>query len=321
MNLSLFKYNPKNHNWPLIWRTIVAVMLWTLLLSAVESVVLFEFRRALNMPWGIVLVTSCVICIINSLLLRRYVLIISPCNKNGDYRWGVHFWICLCSFFSILWGNDVEHDARAKMFHSKSFAGLTFEEAEYLYIDNPPAIDTARYGQDIKFGSYSKSRGFARNYVFTGYYVAPFCGYDSVFFAIEHRFQRSISNLPLPQKKTPHKIWIEFNKEFNELKSNVTPTPNSHLFQRLRPEDDSNYWFALDYSYTQDSIWHPNNEIHKSVILAPVKGDRMPRWTDKLLRFIIFIPMIFLCLLLCYGSAKTTKSPDGRRSRKSKQRK
>lgn len=58
MNLSLFKYNPKNHNWPLIWRTIAAVMLWTLLLSAVESVLFFEVRWALELSGGVIFGTT-----------------------------------------------------------------------------------------------------------------------------------------------------------------------------------------------------------------------------------------------------------------------
>ncbi len=282
---------------------------------------MYEVRWGLDLSAGVIFGTAAALGMINSLLLRRYVVIIRPQKTGGDPRWATHFIICFFSLTFILWGNDVEHDARAKMFHAKSFAGLTFEEAEYLYIDNPSSIDTARYGQDIKFDSFSHNRGFSRDHVFTGYYVAPFIGYDSVFFALEHRFERSVSTLPLPQKNSHHKTWTEFSKEFNELESDIIPNFSGHLFQRLRPEDDSNYWVALGYSYMKDSICHPMNEIHESVILTPVKDDRMPRWTDRMPIILgFFLPFYFLWFIFIFGTSKTTGNSTGSKPRKSKRR-
>lgn len=303
-----YRYNPRNHCWPAIWKSIFAIVSISIALSVVEAVVIYEIRHLLGLSSKFFMCLVGIAALYNSLVLRRYILIIKkvPSTERGDPRWACHLFIMLFSFIFICALNEMEHHARAKVQYSQTLDGLTFNEAEYFYFESPLAIDTARSGQDIKADSYSTSRGTATEHSYKGYYVAPFCGHDSVFYAQEYMYSRSVSKIPWPSKLTRPDVWNKFYTQFNVMCDNMSPTTSNHLFRRIYPEKDDYYWSALGYSYAKDSICHPINEIHKSIVLTPLENDRMPRWTDILpLIVFFFLPFYILMLIFDFGCSKT----------------
>lgn len=278
-------------------------MVFTLLLTAIEAPLVY----ALDITWGNYCIIVCVCGIINSLLLRRYVLILRKRSswENGEPRFACHLFIWMASAAFILIGNVIEHDARADVHHSKTLDGLTFNEAEYFHIDSLPQLNKARWARNTKYNSYSKARGLGREHSYTGCYVAPFRGFGDVFYVVEHEYSRSTNNVPIPSEYTKEEIYENFQKEFNIMCDTIKPTVNAHLFQRLRPESDSYFWRAIDYSYLEDPIYNGISHSYRAVVLTPVKNGQMPRWTDKLPLAIILLALYFLLLLMVYTGSKT----------------
>ena len=282
-------------------------MVFTLLLAAIEVPLVYEIREAFNLAWDNYCIVICVFGIINSLLLRRYVLILRR-RHIMDYReprFACHLFILMASAAFIMTGNDIEHDARTDVYHSRTLDGLKFNEAEYFYIDSLPQIDIAHYGTYIERRVYSVSRFFDTTYFYTGCYVAPFRGFGDVFYVVTAASERSREYVPLPSKYIEEKTYANFEKGFDEMCEGIKPTFNNHLFQLLPHESKSCYYFAIDNAYERDTVNHGITYSYRAVALAPVKNDQMPRWTDKFPLLFLWLVFYFLFLLMVYTGSKT----------------
>lgn len=279
------KYNPDNHCWPAIRRSVTSIAVYSILLSIVETLIAYEIIKPFEDPGISDMFVFTIFGLLNSIILRRYVCIISEQNPRHP-RMACHCLIFFFSFAFIKLGTTMEHNARAQMYHSQTLSKTTFNDGEYYYIDSVGTLDSANSKRSI---SYKEQHfRYSSNHRFSGYYVAPFSDRKSVFYVA--KCERDYST----GKYTKGEGEQRFSQEFGDFVKNIKPAISNHLFRRI-PSRARDY--RVYVSCIQKGVTQRDNRPVIEEMLTPVKDDRMPRWTDVLWWYIL-APIVYVLLLL-----------------------
>lgn len=294
--MSYFSYNPKNHCWPAVRKALFAIITGTLLMTICEAMTIYELDKSLQLSGNTTINAIFALAIANTFILRKHVRII----QARLYRRFAYVAIGMLSVVATYSAMNIEKDARAIEMQSETLDGIDFDKADYFRIAEPGNIDTTRIGYDIaRYTSHSRSG--MTSLTFRGYCVAPFHDKESVFYAID--FKHEGTRPFLITEKARHEIWQQFAGKMQQ--NNPDSYVHSHLFKRLMPDEDSPYWVAVGYSCAMDTVTHDIYEIHRSVLLSPVDGDRMPAWQDTLCSVLIILGFTAALLVLIFAFAKT----------------
>lgn len=322
----IFIFNHRKHNWPEVKRCVPIILIGTLILSALESTVEFMVDRMFSPNSDYLEILSILFGVLNAFLLRKYhhILRTNDSWKDNSRLAALSIPLVASTFYiSVFMG--MVHDIAADVYHARSLDGLTFNEAEYFYIDNPGKIDTTRLGHDEYRRENHSSRSFFTDIICTGYFVAPFCGHDSVFYAMSYSYGRIIS--PFDESEKEKEIWKNFEQLTEETRKGIKPVISNHLFHRIRPVSDSGFWTAAEYSYfpkgssfwtapeynyfLEDSVSQDMKIIHRSVFLCPVEDDVMPHWFDslpKLLGIFLIVSLLTSCVFVICDTSNPSRS-------------
>lgn len=293
----MLRKSSQNHCWPAVRKSVTAIISYTLLLSVIETFIAYRINNAFGLFDGFgVIVCYSVFSLFNSVILRKYVCVISKKNVK-DPRFACHWAIFLCSFIFIASGIQMEQTAHLEMHHSKTLSETHFNEDEYYYIDRTETIDTINGKQDIGYHE-QHSRHSSPKHDFRGYYIAPFSDRSSVYYAFIYERKYNTDKY---SKSESEKI---FTQEFQDSVNRVKQAVGNHLFHRISPKE-------VDYHVLGSLIQYgcsPEKEGYQGIeeLLVPVENDRMPRWYDDLPLYAA-IYLIFSLLILFFFCISNTE--------------
>ena len=283
----MFNKKPRRHTGPIALKAVIAIISFTLLLTAVETVIAYEINRAFGLSFNGSLIEYAIFALINSIILHRYVCVISKDNSSNP-RFGCHVEIFVFSLLFIAVGVGMEHDARAKMYRAKTLNEISHTDAEYFYIDEVGILDTVKGRQRIDYRKVTPRRESAKH-CFTGYYAAPFCDRKSVFYGIKYEDEYS-------SRKFSRSLSMQlFTQHFQDSIRRINPVVSGHLFQRTFPDNKD----FLTFCHVVQADCPPQDFQYVEKLLTPMKNDRMPRWTGNL-PFYAILWMIYIILLCCF---------------------
>lgn len=292
----MFRYDHRNHCWPAIRKSIIAISIYTLLLSVIETFIVYEINKAFEVSEGDDMIAPIVLGILNSIILRKYICIISLHN-SGNPRFGCHSLIWLFSWIFITIGATIEHDARMEVYQSNTLDEISFKKGdEYYHIDQVGTLDTINGEKYIVYEELHLTHQSPKH-SFRGYYVVPFTNRKSVFYTI--KFMREYPTNRYTEKES-RKM---FNQAFQDSVSRINPIVGNHLFQRILPQarDYDNYCINASFSSFSQKYDYAGIEA----IFSPAENDRKPRWYDELLKYASCIVLYILVLIFGFGTCKT----------------
>lgn len=297
----MFKYNPKNHCWPAVRKAVTVITLATLLLSLIEAQLTNATKEAFEISNGIYFIIAGIFGLFNSIILRRYVCVISLHNSRNP-RFGTHLFIIILTFFYFIVGKDSISDIHGVICYSKKINKQVIQEVDFtdwFYIDNPGVIDTIGYGLATEYWEEKKK------HCFRGYYVMPFHENNSVFYGVE-------LGAEYPTKEYS-KSYSEkrFKREFHEsIKQHIKSNINNHLFKRTTLYDSCCFQAAIQNSLSKRNINQGTENNGDFILLTPIKYDHMTYWENfAILHAFIFIYSI-LIFLIVFACSKTQDFPD-----------
>lgn len=287
-----------HHCWPAVRKAVTAIFLYTLLLSVIESFIVYGITgTVITEPFGKsgndgILISYCVFSLFNSIILRKYVCVISKKNYR-DPRFVCHAFIFAASFSSILLITEMEHNVRMEVHHSKTLSEIKFDENEYYYyIDRAETLDTINGKQEINYDELHLTHATPKH-DFRGYYIAPFNSRISVYYAFKYERKYPTNKYSKSESK---KIFIQ---EFHDSVNSVKKYVGNHLFHRISMDNIDYHIFGSMVQYGCS----PEKEGYQGIeeLLVPVKDDRMPRWYDNLLFYaeVYLFINIFILFIFC----------------------
>lgn len=279
--------NSRRHIGPIALKAVIAIIAFTLLLSALETVIAYEINHAFALSTSAIMTEYAIFALFNSIILRRYVCVISKDNSM-DSRFGCHIEIFVFSFLFIAIGVDMEHDARAKICRAKTLNETSHTDAEYFYIENVGNLDTVKGKKRIDYRKITPKRESAKHCL-TGYYAAPFCDRKSVFYGIKYEEEFS-------SRKFSRSLSIKlFTLHFQDSISRINPVVSNHLFRRTFPDNKD----FLTFCNVVQADCAPQDFQYVEKLITPMKDDRMPSWTDNL-SFYAILWLAYIILLCCF---------------------
>ncbi len=295
--------NSTYHCWPAVWRSVRAISLYTLLLPVIESFIVYGINgTVITESFGEsghdgILVASCIFSLFNSIILRKYVCVISRKNVR-EPRFVCHIFIFAVSLFSIWSVTEMLHKAHLKMHHFKTLSEISFNEDEFYYIDRAETLDTINGKQDINYDELH-SRHSSPKHDFRGFYIAPFSNRSSVYFGFRHERKYPTD------KYSKSECEQMFTQEFQDSVNRVKKAIGNHLFHRISMDETDYHIFGLMINYGCS----PEKEGYQGIeeLLVPVEDDRMPRWYDDLLLYAAVYVFINLFILFIFCTTNTVE--------------